>query len=271
MIRIEAGERGFALLIVLWTLALLALLGTQSLTAARQDTQIARNLLDAAALQAAANGAVQQAIFASLDTSNRHWGADGITRTIRVGRFPVAVRMDNEAEKINPNIASVALLQALFTAVGADRTTAAGVAASIAEWRTTAMPGRPNDAMARYVGAGRDYGPSGAPFTHIDELSAVLGMTPGLLARLRPHLTIFTDGDPDLGTTDTVVAQALALTGQSTGTGVQEIAGLLSITADARGTAQGHFTVHAIVRTNAQAQGRRYELLAYEQTAAGLQ
>src|SRR6516165_2246109 len=114
MIRNTAGQRGFALLIVLWTLALLALLGTQLMTAARQDTQLARNLLDAAALQAAANGAVQQAVFATLDTSNRHWNADGITRTIRVGRFPVAVRVDNEAEKINPNVASLALLQALF-------------------------------------------------------------------------------------------------------------------------------------------------------------
>jgi general secretion pathway protein K len=271
MIRTDAGERGFALLIVLWTLALLALLGTQSLTAARQDTQIARNLLDAAALQAAANGAVQQAIFAALDTSNKHWAADGITRTIRVGRFPVAVRVDNEAEKINPNTASVALLQALFTAVGVDRATAAGVATSIAEWRIASMPGRPNDAMMRYVAAGRDYGPSGAPFTQIDELSAVLGMTPGLLTRLRPHLTIFTDGDPDLGTTDPVVAQALAMTGQATGTGVQAIADLLSITADAHGMAHGHFTVHAIVRTNAQAQGRRYEILAYEQSAANVQ
>ena len=131
MSRGKTGQRGFALLIVLWTLGLLALLGTQLLATARQDTQLARNLLDAAELEAAANGAVQQAIFANLDTSNKHWDADSVTRMIRVGRVPVAVRLDDEAEKVNPNIASGALLQALIAALGADRVTAARVAASI--------------------------------------------------------------------------------------------------------------------------------------------
>ena len=41
-------QEGFALLIVLWTLGLLALLGTQLLATSRQDAQIARNLRDTA-------------------------------------------------------------------------------------------------------------------------------------------------------------------------------------------------------------------------------
>jgi general secretion pathway protein K len=177
--------------------------------------------------------------------------------------------VDNEAEKINPNVASLALLQALFAAVGVDRAVAARVAASIAEWRVASVtPGRSNEALVRYVAAGRDYGPTGSPFTSLDELSAVLGMTPELLARLRPHLTIFSDGDPDLATSDPVVAQALAMTGQAAGVVGPGVADLLSITADARGAASAHFTVRAIVRTNAQANGRRYEILAYEQPAA---
>jgi general secretion pathway protein K len=63
MTRSEAHQRGFALLVVLWTLALLALLGTQLLATSRQDTQLAHNRLDAAVLEAAANGAVQRAVF----------------------------------------------------------------------------------------------------------------------------------------------------------------------------------------------------------------
>ena len=59
-------QQGFALLIVLWTLGLLALLGTQLLATSRQDMQIARNQLDAATLEAAANGALQQGIFRGL-------------------------------------------------------------------------------------------------------------------------------------------------------------------------------------------------------------
>ena len=68
---------------------------------------------------------------------------------------------------------------------------------------------------ARYAAAGRDYAPSGAPFASPDELGAVLGMTPDLLARLKPHLTVFTDGDPSTATQDVVVAQALAWPGRA--------------------------------------------------------
>jgi general secretion pathway protein K len=265
MSRGKTGERGFALLIVLWTLGLLALLGTQLLATARQDTQLARNLLDAAELEAAANGAVQQAIFANLDTSNKHWDADSVTRMIRVGRVPVAVQLDDEAEKVNPNIASGALLQALMTALGTDRVTSAGVATSITEWRqASAVAGRADAVTARYVAARREYAPPGTPFTNLDELEAILGMTPDLLVRLRPHLTIFTDGDPDMGARDPVVVQALVLAGQGGEPSMAGVTGLLSITADARGHGHAHFTVRVVVRTNAQAEGRRYELLAHE-------
>ncbi|MGC1408987.1 MAG: type II secretion system protein GspK [Acetobacteraceae bacterium] len=265
MKRDKTDQRGFALLIVLWTLGLLALLGTQLLATARQDTQLARNLVDAAELEAAANGAAQQAIFASLDMSNKHWDADSITRVIRVGHIPVAVQLDDEAEKVNPNIASVALLQALMTALGIDRVTAAAVAASIAEWRqASAVAGGADAVTARYVAARREYAPPGTPFTNLDELEAVFGMTPGMLGRLRPHLTIFTDDDPDMAPRDPIVAQALVLAGQGGTAGVEGVTGLVSITADARGRGRAHFTVHVVVRTNAQAEGRRYEILAHE-------
>lgn len=36
----------------------------------------------------------------------------------------------------------------------------------------------------------------------LEEAHAVMGMTPALLARLRPHLTVFTDEDPDMSTRD---------------------------------------------------------------------
>jgi general secretion pathway protein K len=261
----KTSQRGFALLIVLWTLGLLALLGTQLLASARQDTQLARNLVDAAQMEAAANGAVQQAIFASLDTSNGHWNADSVTRVIRVGRVPVAVRLDDESEKINPNVASIALLQGLMVAVGVDRVTAARVAASIDEWRqASAVAGRTDAVTARYVAARREYAPNGTPFSNLGELGAVIGMTPELLARLRPHLTIFTDADPDMATRDPVVAQALVLAGQDGVGGNEGVTGLVSITADARGACGAHFTINVVVRLNGQAEGRRYELLAHD-------
>jgi general secretion pathway protein K len=265
MTRKDARQRGFALLIVLWTLPLLALLGTQLLATSRQDTQLARNLLDAAVLEAAANGAVQQAVFNVLDSSSRHWSADGSVRTVRLGHAIVAVRVEAEADKVNPNVASARLLQALLVQVGADPETATAVAASIVEWRlTSGNTNRPSATMARYAAANRAYAPSGAPFASPDELGLVMGMTPELLARLRPHLTVFTDSDPSAATQDVVVAQALAAAGQHDADAGEDGAGPVSITADARGTGHARFAVHVIVRANAKPEGRRYEILAYE-------
>ncbi len=89
-------------------------------------------------------------------------------------------------------------------------------------------------------------------------------MTPELLARLRPHLTVFTDGDPSATTHDPVVAQALAAAGQLQVNANETGEGLVSVTADARGPDMRRFTVHVVVRTNAKPEGRRYEILAYE-------
>ena len=258
-------QRGFALLIVLWTLPLLALLGTQLVATSRQHIQLAHNLIDAATLEAAANGAVQQAIFGVLDSSTRHWRPDGSIHAVRFGDAIVAVRVENEADKVNPNIASPKLLQALLFEACADPSTARAVAASIVEWRlASGSAAKPSVITARYAAAGRDYAPSGAPFASVDDLGAVLGMTPELLARLKPHLTVFTDGDPSAATQDVVVAQALVAAGQSIAELDAEEPAIVSVTADARGARHARFTVHAVVRLNARPEGRRYDILAYD-------
>jgi general secretion pathway protein K len=51
---------------------------------------------------------------------------------------------------------------------------------------------RPWDTLlAEYHAAGLDYGLPGSPLQTVEELSRVLGMTPGVLAAIRPHLTLF--------------------------------------------------------------------------------
>jgi general secretion pathway protein K len=266
MTRGPRRQEGFALLIVLWTLGLLALLGTQLLATSRQDAQIARNLRDTATLEAAANGAMQQAIFRVLDRSSGHWNADGMIHVLQVGRARVTVQIEDEADKVNPSIASPALLQALLLQVGADPAAATALAANIVEWRqANNTPGRPNPVVARYAGAGREVAPLGEPFTSIEELGSVLGMTPELLARLRPHLALFTDSDPGAGTRDPIVARALAAANQFNTSAEEGGEELVSIIAKARGRGNAHYGLRVVVRTNGNPVGRRYEILSYEQ------
>lgn len=258
--RSALSQRGFALLIVLWTLALLALLGTQLVAAGRSDAQLARNLVDAAVLQAATEGAVQQAIFQMLQPPERRWAADGSVHLVRLGSGVVAVRLEDEGGKVNLNIASEALLRALLAQVGADPSTGAAVAAAIADWRSAGTQPRQMGAKApQYIAAGRDYAPPGNEFHSVDEVAAVLGMTPTLLARLRPHLTVYSDSDPDGSTRDPVVAAAL---GDPPRILVPADLQVATIIAEAKGPNGGGSSERVVVRLNPQNGRHPYDVLA---------
>ena len=203
-------ERGFALLIVLWTVGFLALLGTQIVAAGRLDTQLADNLKQDAVLEAAADGAIPHVIFLMLAARDPDFQADGLVRQVRVGQTIVLVRIENESDRINLNTASGALLAALIQEVGGSPALATRIAAAILDWRTSGANPRAEGAKGpAYQAAGRAYGPPGTAFESVEEVADVLGMTPELFARLMPHLTVLTDSDPDLSTRDPVVARAL--------------------------------------------------------------
>ncbi len=123
----------------------------------------------------------------------------------------MALRLADEAARINPNLASPALLEALLDAVASNREQAAEIAAAIAEWVGAKKGPRSLSGInADYLAAGLNYGPPGEPLHSIEELGRVRGMTPELLAALRPHLTLFGPGVPDADGGDPVVALAVA-------------------------------------------------------------
>jgi general secretion pathway protein K len=201
----SSRQRGFALLVVLWTVGFLALLGTQIVAAGRSDTQLATNLKQAAKLEAAADGAVADVMFRIMAARDARFQADGVMREVRVGQIPVLVQVENENDRINLNTASGPLLRALMGQLGASPAIANRLAAAILDWHTSGANPRPNGAKAPdYRAAGLGYGPPGTPFQSVGELADVLGMTPELFARLAPHLTVLTDGDPDISTRDPV-------------------------------------------------------------------
>jgi general secretion pathway protein K len=249
-------QRGFALLIVLWTVGFLALIGTQIVASGRSDTQLADNLKQEAVLEAAANGAVANVMFSIMAAHDPSMQPDGTAREVHVGQTAVLVRVRNEADRVNLNTASVALLQALIVQVGGAPGLADRLAASILDWRTAGVGARKLGAKApEYRAAGRDYGPPETPFQSVGELKDVLGMSPGLFARMAPHLTVLTDSDPDMSTRDPVVARALADAG-----GVADVAGAvqrtqaqtLRIDVTAIGTGSARYSVAVVASADFQ-------------------
>lgn len=204
-------QTGFALLIVLTTMAFLSLLGTQLLAAARSDTRLADDLRTDAVLEAAADGAVAHVVFAMRAARDPDFRPDGIAREVRIGPTPVIVRVWNESDRVNLNTAPAPLLRALVVGVGAEASVADQVAAAILDWRTKGA--NPTDGAARtqrYRLAGFSHAPPGTNFKTVLDLNDVLGMTPALFARLAPHVTVWTTDDPDMTTRDPVVKKALA-------------------------------------------------------------
>jgi general secretion pathway protein K len=266
-------EDGFALLIVLWALALLALLGTAVTAAGRGETQLASNLRDSAAAEAAADAAVYQTIYYLLDTSQNRWAADGIVHQLALPHARAVVTATDQGGKVDLNMSSLPLLQALLRQVGVDNRTAISLAAAIVDWRSPSTKPLPQGAKApQYRAAGRTLGPPNAPYRDLDEVRLVLGMTPELLARLRPYIALHLEGPPKPAVAPPLVQRALV---EAAANGDQQPMVddedrplVVQIVAEALSAGGGRFTRVADVRINlgtSSSAGRLpYEILNWQ-------
>ncbi len=203
------------LVVVLWTVALLALIGGQVVAGSRRAVAISSLLTSAAAAAALADGVVYQTVFHLLDPSPRHWSPDGSARTIVVGGgatgsgVATVVVLDHDG-RINPSLAPPAVLDAILRREGVDDRRAGRLSAAIADWVTAGERPLPGGAKTeQYRAAGLPYGPPGEGFVAPEDLGLVLGMTPDVLRRLLPHITVWNDGAIDPAHADPVVAGVL--------------------------------------------------------------
>lgn len=257
-------QGGFALLVVLLATGLLGLLGARIVAAGVMDTQIAGNLVQRARLEEAAKGAVAQVVFRMAAANDPTLRLDGVAREVKVGGVTILVRVENESDRVNLNTAPAPLLRALVMAVGGASDTAGRLSAAILDWRTPGEDGLPGGAKAaQYRAAGRPYDPPGAPFRSVAELGNVLGMTPELLVRLAPHLTVMTDADPDLTTRDPVVARALTDAGSTDAMQVQGGLGdpVLRVEATALGNGGVRVSLTEVVTPDFAAAAPRLDIL----------
>jgi general secretion pathway protein K len=246
---------------------LLALLVTHLTAAGRGETQLAGNLRAAAIAEAAADGAVEAAIFHLLDTSPAHWPADGAPHAIAGATATADIRIASDAGRINPNTAPLELLRALLHVTGTDSAAAQSIAASMVVWRfADAQAPQGGATLAQYRQAGRDDGPPGAPFQSLDEIGLVLGMTPAILARIAPFLSLYHDGAPD---PRVAAAPVLAAMREATGTDPAPVSGppderVVTITALATGPGGTRFIRRATVRIGARDKARLFDILTWE-------
>jgi general secretion pathway protein K len=229
----KVRDRGFALLIVLWSLVLIGLLIAQLAASGRSAVRLAANLRAGATASAQADGAIYEAIYHSLSLGGDHWPADGSTHLLA----GVTVRVESLAGKVNPNLASTAMLAGLMQACGAQPNAAMQLADAIIAWRSEAPTKQAAAALQEtYQRAGMAYAPPAQPFADLSELADVLGMSPPLLACALPEMSLYQSGDPIPSQADATVRRALTLSGQSN---VSGYSGSFPVVAIAVETASG--------------------------------
>lgn len=189
-----ARQRGIAFVIVLWVLALLAvLLGSFALLARTENLQ-SRHLFDSTQALYAAEAGLNRAVFELMqpDPATR-WLPDGRAYVFNFDEAEVEIRITDESGKIDINAADVATLDQMFQALGIDPVESAQLADAMLDWRDPDDLVMPNGAEdPEYEAAGLPYGTADAPFTTVSELQQVIGMSYELFQMVEPGITVYT-------------------------------------------------------------------------------
>lgn len=188
-------QRGVALLVVLWVLALLSLLlgglaGWVQLES-RQALWLRQNTEALLAAEAGLNMTVQSL----LDPAQRkRWVADGRITTLRLDDTQLTVSIRSELGKLDVNSAPTADLIRLLQACGANRAQ--------------------TSAFSQALSAQRNDGQS--PLRVLEEVRSLPGMTRALYARVLPEITVWSGLDrPEPAFSSASLRRALNLPHQS--------------------------------------------------------
>ncbi|MEE8515754.1 MAG: hypothetical protein V3T02_03855 [Alphaproteobacteria bacterium] len=185
-------SRGIALVIVLWSLVLLAVIATGFAADTRTETKLAHNFAETAKAEALAEAGLHRAILELLKPAaeRRLTVLDPPVR-FSFGGGEILLSLEDEGGKIDLNRAPDTLLRGLLTAVGIEDQDGVRLVNAIADFRDNDEQRRADGAEDDdYRAAGLGHEAKDRPFEDIEELKQVLGMTPELFARIAPALTV---------------------------------------------------------------------------------
>ncbi len=189
------GERGFALLLVIWVVALLAVLAAGIAADSSSEAVIARNRMDAAQAQALADAGIALGIQGAIDPNPAtRWPADGRVQQASYAGGPIAIAPQDEGGKIDVNAAPLDLIGGLADEFGISSDGRAALLNGIAARRASAQSAAPPPA-ARFYAAVDVYTADIAtlPFADLTELRLLPGVPHAAYERMVPYLTVFSE------------------------------------------------------------------------------
>lgn len=189
----KGAKNGFALIIVIWGIGVIALLIISFMTTARSRVQAASNISGAAMAASLAEAAINISLLklSSEESLAQRATHDGEPHYCSLpGDTAAVIVVEDERGKVDLNSASPKLLQLLFTGFGVDMREAERLASAVVAFRT-APAGRIRTLDAEYVASGMPFGPKHALFQTVLELEQVLGLPPELFRAVTPFVTVY--------------------------------------------------------------------------------
>lgn len=193
----RSSESGWALISVLYVVAMLALLAAATEALLLTSAELDRRVWERTQADAVLNAAVTRAVLGITDKrQNQRWRVDGADETFTHDNIPVRVRVQDQLGLIDLNAADASMIKRLLQACGQNEDAAAELTDRILDWRSTTGLGRLKDSSDEaYAAAGLSYHPRHGPFQSVGELRLVLGMTAELFQQMEPAVTIY-NGHP---------------------------------------------------------------------------
>jgi general secretion pathway protein K len=189
----DSRDEGFALVLVLWAMVLLAAMGAALLREVRAERESAGLRASRFIARQIADGGINQVIMNLIDPAGgQRWRIDGTPRSTRLFDHDLVLQLTSEAGKIDLNAAPPSLLAALFRSQGLVPDESETLAARVVDWRTPLAEGAPDPAANAYREAALTYGPRHGSFRAVGELRLVLGMTDALQDAVAPLVTVYT-------------------------------------------------------------------------------
>jgi len=206
-----SGNKGFALVLVLWVLSLLTIMAGSFTLTMRRESALIEGIKQNAQGQSLAESAIAlaQLMLINPELSER-WHADGSIYQINFNNASVRIQLISELGKIDINSANQKLLTAVMSHAPIEEKQQTKVLNAILDWRDADDETRPDGAEKNeYKHAKLSYVPRNKRFRSIEELQMILGMDSELYQWLQPLITVYSGQEVELKLATKAVLQVL--------------------------------------------------------------
>ncbi|MFK8068603.1 MAG: general secretion pathway protein GspK [Gammaproteobacteria bacterium] len=186
-------QKGIALVIVLWMLALLSIIALAYSGMTRSENQLTSNVARSAKARAIAEAGLWTAVHDLLRAPNdRRFSPDGTVVVLPIeNKYKALVSSQDESGKVDLNKASLELLLGMIKSTELDHEQSLHLVEAILDWRDKDNLQRVNGAeTAVYEELDLPYGAKNGTFNSVEELMLVKGMTEEIFDQIKSGLTV---------------------------------------------------------------------------------